>query len=225
MVINCEQTSVIGKLSGCKWAIFDLDSTLIQQETIDEMASMVGKYDQVAAITKAAMEDQNKSFSDLLLSRLNILRGLWNKSDWKRLIASIKYTSGVERLFKTLQEKGIKTGIVSGGFMEMVEHVGEYLGANVVLANRLEYDSKGFVTGRVIGGIVDGEEKLKFMQYHTNGCDVLAVGDGSNDIPIIKAATLGIAFMGKPQLRLVADYCIDVASFDELVELLNKCAL
>ena len=216
------EQSIVERLRLCRWAIFDLDSTLIQQETIDEMARRVGKYDIVAKITREAMEDANKSFSDLLLLRLNVLKGCWNRRDWKELIESIKYTEKVELLFKTLKEKGIKTGIVSGGFTEMVEHVGEYLGADVVLANQLEYDADGFLTGNVIGTIVDGQQKLSFLLKHSKGDQAFVVGDGSNDIPMIREASVGISFMGKPQVRQAADYCIDNPSFDELVNLLSK---
>ena len=210
-------------LKRCKWAVFDLDSTLIQMETIDELARRAGKYDQVAAITKEAMEG-NAPFSEMLLKRLRVLKGL-DRSVWHDLLDdNVPFTDHAKELFSILKKFGIKTAIVSGGFTEMVEHVAAILGADRYMANQLEYDRDSKITGNVIGPIVDGEAKREFL-LTCSSLDTLAVGDGANDIPMLKEATVGIAFMGKQIVKEYADLCIEEPSFKGLVDLLLESRL
>lgn len=205
------------------WAIFDLDSTLIQQETIDELARFAGKYDQVALITQQAMQGE-WDFQQSLQQRCNLLKGLHKEEVWKGVLSNIKYTDGVKQLFSTLKQKGVKTAIVSGGFTEMVEHVGKHLGADYVYANKLEYDASGHFTGNIVGPIVDGNKKRQILLELSQG-DAIAVGDGANDIPMLAAAKVSIAFMGKPAVRDMAEICIDVCSFCPMIEILDELLL
>jgi phosphoserine phosphatase len=221
LVTDTTDPEHLTKLSQCTWAVFDLDSTLIQQETIDELAKRAGVYDRVSQITHSAMSATTPiSFADSLLLRLSLLRGL-NKSVWPDILANIKYTDGAKELFAVLRQKGIRTAIVSGGFSEMTNHVGSVLMADAVLSNQLEYTDDA-ITGNILGKIVDGQAKLDFMLSVTGGTGrAVCVGDGSNDIPMLERALLSVAVMGKPRVREVADLCIDEPSFDRMMRLVR----
>jgi phosphoserine phosphatase len=205
------------------YAVFDLDSTLIQQETIDELAKHHGVYEQVARITKEAMEGK-LDFKESLLKRVALLKGL-SGSVWDRIFTSYAYTDGARQLIAHLQEYDTEVAIVSGGFTELVEHVAKDLviGSNF-LANRLEYDSEGDMTGRLVGPIVDAQAKRDFLVKFCVGNTekAMAVGDGANDILMLEAANLSVAFNGKPKVKRAAKVNVEGPSLEGLISYLQQ---
>lgn len=195
-------------------AVFDMDSTLIQQEVIDELARAVGLYDECAAITAAAMrgEAPYTDFAASLRARVKLLKGvplsIW--SDLKKDV--ITFTPGARELIKALRGLGWKTAVLSGGFMPLAEWVKSELGLDFALANFLQEDNeKQCLTGELIDGkdIVDGDMKRTVLirlaeEYGIAKERIVAVGDGANDLKMMEAAGLGIAFHAKPKVQVAA---------------------
>ncbi len=202
---------------------FDMDSTLIEAEVIDELAKRAGVGDQVAAITEQAMHGEI-DFSESFRRRVGLLKGL-DESVLEDIAASLPLTEGAQHLVSTLRSLGYKTAILSGGFTYFGEHLKRLLGIDYVYANTLEI-AGGKVTGEVRGEIVDGERKAALLQdiAAREGIDlqqVIAVGDGANDLPMLRIAGLGIAFRAKPLVKQSAEQAISTLGLDGILYLLG----
>lgn len=194
-----------------KLLVADMDSTIITVECIDEIADCVGLKDKVAAITEAAMRGE-LDFVGALRQRVAMLRGL-AESELERVFRErVKLTPGAETMIRTMNAHGAKTVLVSGGFTFFTDRVAKLVGFQVTRANRLEIVD-GKLTGEVIPPIVDAATKLDTLNEFiaSDGLqrrDTIAVGDGANDIPMIEAAGLGVAFHAKPKAAAAADVAI-----------------
>jgi phosphoserine phosphatase len=202
---------------------FDMDSTLIQGEVIDELAKMAGVGDEVARITEAAMRGE-LGFDESFTRRVALLKGLSAESV-HGMIDSIPLAEGAERLIRTLRLLGYKTAILSGGFTFFAHHLQQTLGIDYVHANELEI-ADGVVTGRVLPPIVNGERKASLLgeiaaREGISTEQVVAVGDGANDIPMLKIAGMGIAYRAKPMVRQNAPQSISRLGLDGLLYLIG----
>lgn len=202
---------------------FDMDSTLIQVEVINELASAAGVGEQVAEITEAAMRGE-LDFDGSFRKRLSLLKGL-DESVLRGIAEALPLSEGAERLFAILRNLGFKTAIISGGFQYFGRHLQEKLGVDYVLANQLEVVD-GKVTGEVKGEIVNGERKAAFLRElaakeNIDLRQVIAVGDGANDLPMLALAGLGIAFRAKPVVRQSADHAMTVSGLDGILYLIG----
>jgi phosphoserine phosphatase len=203
--------------------VFDMDSTLIQGEVIDELAAIMGKKEEVSALTKRAMEGE-MDFQESLIRRVGLLKGLTRK-DLDTVYSEIKMTPGAERLIKILKRLGYKIAIISGGFTYFVERLKNELGVHYAYANSLELDGDS-VTGRLQGLIVDGRRKADLMELlaQQEGVlldQVIAIGDGANDMQMLKKAGLGIAFNAKAFTKAMVGTSITHKSMDSILYLLG----
>ena len=202
---------------------FDMDSTLIQTEVIDELARRAGVYEQVSAITESAMRGEI-DFCQSFEKRVSLLKGL-DVSVMKDIAENLPLTDGAERLFATLKKYGYKTAILSGGFNYFGNYLKNKLGIDYVFANELEAEN-GKLTGRHVGDIVDGAKKAEMLRLLAFKEDlhleqVIAVGDGSNDLPMIQLAGLGIAFHAKPKVKATAQHAISANGLDAILYLMG----
>jgi len=202
---------------------FDMDSTLIRSEVIDELAIEAGVGDQVAEITERAMRgelDFNASFR----ARVALLKGL-DEGALERVRERLQLTEGAQRLISTLKSLGYRTAILSGGFTWFGNWLKELLGIDYVYANELEIQD-GCVTGNVVGKIVNGERKAELLketaaQEGIRLEQVVAVGDGANDLPMLGTAGLGIAFRAKPLVKENAGQAISTLGLDGILYLIG----
>ncbi|CAK3778785.1 Phosphoserine phosphatase [Lecanosticta acicola] len=212
-------------------AVFDMDSTLIQQEVIDELARAVGLYDQVAAITEAAMrgEEPYTDFEASLRARVALLKGVPN-SIWEKMKREIiTFTPGAHELLRTLKKLGWKAAVLSGGFIPLAMWVKETLGLDYAYANHLVSDpALEQLTGELVGEapIIHGQKKRELLLQlaKENGIpteQVIAVGDGSNDLPMMEVAGLGIAFNAKPKVQLAAPSKLNSKSLSDVLYILG----
>jgi phosphoserine phosphatase len=203
-------------ISDIKLAVFDMDSTLIQCEVIDELAARAGVGDHVAAITERAMRGE-LDFNQSLSERLSLLRGL--EADTALQIAkNLPYTDGARELMTTLRATGVKTVIISGGFSLFAEYVAAELAMDEYFANTLEV-SDGRLTGVAIPPIVNAEYKEAKLREIAASMGIsmrqtLAIGDGANDLKMLNAAGIGIAFRAKPVVRSQARYQLSMVGLD-----------
>ena len=203
-------------ISDIKLAVFDMDSTLIQCEVIDELATRAGVGDRVAAITERAMRGE-LDFNQSLSERLSLLRGL--EADTALQIArNLPYTDGARELMTTLRALGVKTVIISGGFSLFAEYVAAELAMDEYFANTLEV-SDGVLTGVAIPPIVNAEYKEAKLREIGASMGIsmrqtLAIGDGANDLKMLNAAGIGIAFRAKPVVRSQARYQLSMVGLD-----------
>ena len=202
---------------------FDMDSTLIQGEVIDELARMAGVGDQVSRITEAAMGGE-LNFDESFTRRVSLLRGL-PAERVHSLLAAIPLADGAERLIRTLRLLGYRTAILSGGFTFFARHLQQLLGVDYVHANELEI-ADGVVTGRVLPPIVNGERKAALLgeiasREGISPEQVVAVGDGANDIPMLRFAGMGIAYRAKPLVRESAPHSLSRLGLDGLLYLIG----
>jgi len=202
---------------------FDMDSTLIQTEVIDELAKLAGVGEEVSAITEAAMRGE-LDFQASFRRRVALLKGL-PESALAQVRASVPLMDGADRLISTLRRLGYKTAILSGGFTFMGEELRQRLGIDYLGANELDIKD-GFVTGEVKGDIVDGARKASLLreiaaQEGITMEQVIAVGDGANDLPMLSIAGLGIAFRAKPLVRQSARQAISTLGLDGILYLLG----
>lgn len=202
---------------------FDMDSTLIEHEVIDELAKAAGVGEQVAEITERAMQGE-LDFIQSFEARVALLKGL-DASVLESIAQSLKLTEGAEHLMRTLKALGYKTAILSGGFTYFGEYLQRKLGIDYVHANALEIEN-GKVTGRVVGRVVDGQRKAELLREiaskeGVNLEQVIAVGDGANDLPMLSIAGLGIAFRAKPLVRANAKQAISTLGLDGILYLLG----
>lgn len=202
---------------------FDMDSTLIQTEVIDELAECAGVGEQVRAITESAMRGEI-DFTESFTQRVALLKGL-DVSVMQEIAERLPMTEGVERLMKTLKVVGFKIAILSGGFTFFGNYLKSKFGIDYVYANELEIEH-GKLTGRYIGDVVDGKRKAELLRLlaQVEGVDLqqtVAVGDGANDLPMLAIAGLGIAFHAKPKVKDNAKQHISTVGLDGLLYFLG----
>ena len=203
--------------------VFDMDSTLIDAEVIDELAKEAGVGDRVAAITESAMRGEI-DFIESFTQRVALLKGL--KVDRLQNIAQrLRLNEGAEELISTLKKLGYKTAILSGGFEYFGKQIQEKLGIDYLFANALEVEN-GEVTGRVIGTVVDGQRKAELLrqlaaQENISLEQTVAVGDGANDLLMLSIAGLGIAFRAKPIVKASAKQAITHLGLDGVLYLMG----
>ena len=203
---------------------FDMDSTLIQTECIDELAKRAGVGDQVAAITEQAMRGEI-DFKESFTRRVALLKGL-DASVMKEIAENLPVTEGTERLMTVLKTYGYKIAILSGGFTYFGEYLQRRFGIDYVYANELEIGEDGKLTGRFVGDIVDGHRKADLLKLiaqmeKVNLAQTIAVGDGANDLPMISEAGLGLAFHAKPRVVANAKQSINTLGLDGVLYFLG----
>jgi phosphoserine phosphatase len=201
----------------------DMDSTLVPYEIIDELAAAAGVGDQVAGITAAAMRGE-LDFGESFTRRVALLKGL-DESALQRIASELTLMEGAERLVATLKALGYKIAVLSGGFTYFGRLLQERLGIDYLHANDLEIED-GLVTGKVVGDIVDGRRKANLLQEIArkegiNLEQVIAVGDGANDLPMLNLAGLGIAFHAKPVVREGAEHSLSTIGLDGILYLMG----
>ena len=202
---------------------FDMDSTLIRTEVIDELADRAGVGDQVRAITESAMRGEI-DFTESFTRRVALLKGL-DISVMKEIAENLPITEGVERMMKALKRSGYKTAILSGGFTYFGEYLKRKFGFDYVYANELEIID-GKLTGRYLGDIVDGKRKAELLRLiaqveKVDIAQTIAVGDGANDLPMLSIAGLGIAFHAKPKVAANARQSINTIGLDGVLYFLG----
>jgi len=203
--------------------VFDMDSTLIEAEVIDELAKEAGVGDQVIAITEAAMRGEI-DFNESFRRRVALLKGL-DADVLESISQRLPLTEGAEELVSNLKALGFKTAILSGGFTYFAEDLQRRLGFDYVYANRLDIKD-GVVTGEVVGEIVNGARKAELLREiaaREGVCleQTIAVGDGANDLPMLSIAGLGIAFRAKPLVRQSAKQAISTLGLDGILYLIG----
>jgi phosphoserine phosphatase len=214
------------QLSHYKLIAFDMDSTLINIECVDEIADAAGRKAEVAAITEAAMRGEITDYKDSLRKRVALLKGVTLSHMEEVLNHRLQLNPGAEKLVKTCQAAGMKVLLVSGGFTFFTDHVRDRLNINWTRSNVLEVVN-GALTGRMVdqdwGDICDGEEKRKMLlqtctQMGIDASQAIAMGDGANDLPMMGVAGLSVAYHAKPKVREQAMVAIEEGGLDRLLE-------
>jgi phosphoserine phosphatase len=213
------------RLADFKAMAFDMDSTLISIECIDEIADAVGKKAEVAAITEAAMRGEIADFKDSLRRRVALLKGVPAQALQEVYEQRLRLNPGAPELISAARAAGLQTLLVSGGFTFFADRVRERLGMHEAHSNTLEIEG-GLLTGQVLGDIVDGEAKKQHLlalcqRISCTPSQSIAVGDGANDLPMMGAAGLSVAYHAKPKVREQAMVAINEGGLDRLLELLS----
>lgn len=200
--------------------ISDMDSTLITIECIDELADYHGVKAEVAAITERAMQGE-LNFAQSLTARVALLRGLPVSAVTAVMRERMRLSPGAEKLIAGMRAAGLYTVLVSGGFTPFAEHLQNWLGFDEAHSNTLEIVD-GHLTGRVLGTIMDAQAKARQLvittrKLHCARRQIIALGDGANDIPMLRTSGLGVAWRAKPALRTVADATLDFAPLDGIL--------
>ncbi len=203
--------------------VMDMDSTLIRIEVIDELARLAGVGEEVAAITARAMNGE-LDFNQALRERVALLKGL-STDALEEVYRNIPFTPGARTLVRILKRLGFKTAVISGGFKFFTDRLRAELGLDYAFANQLEI-AEGTVTGRLSGPVVDGARKAELLEEIAarEGItldQVIAIGDGANDLPMLARAGLGVAFNAKARVREQADTHISQASLDSILYLIG----
>lgn len=202
---------------------FDMDSTLIQTEVIDELAIRAGVGEQVKAITESAMQGEI-DFVESFRQRVQLLKGL-DVSVMREIAEQLPITEGLDRLMRVLQKVGFKTAILSGGFTYFGNYLKDKYGFDYMYANELEVVN-GKLTGNYLGDVVDGKRKAELLRLiaQVEKIDLrqtVAVGDGANDLPMLGIAGLGIAFHAKPKVKQNADQSLSTVGIDGILYFLG----
>jgi phosphoserine phosphatase len=222
------------RLSQFKLIAFDMDSTLINIECVDEIADAVGLKEEVAAITEAAMRGEITDYKESLRRRVALLRGV-TVADMELIYTSrLELNPGAEALVKACKAAGLKTLLVSGGFTFFTDRIRDRLGIDFTRSNVLEIESGpncGQLTGRMVdqpwGDICDGAEKRKMLletcsQLGISPKQAIAVGDGANDLPMMGEAGLSVAYHAKPKVREHSMVAINEGGLDRLLEVIRS---
>lgn len=203
---------------------FDMDSTLIETEVIDELAVRAGVGDRVKEITERAMRGEI-DFIESFTERVALLKGL-DVSVMQDIAEHLPITEGLERMMTVLKRAGYKTAILSGGFTYFGNYLRQKFGFDYVYANELEVDGNGKLTGRYVGEVVDGRRKAELLKLlaqveNVNIAQTIAVGDGANDLPMLATAGLGIAFHAKPKVKQTAEQSLSTIGLDGVLYFLG----
>ena len=205
-----------------KLFVSDMDSTMIGQECIDELADFAGIKDRVAEITERAMQGE-LDFESALKERVGLLAGLEERAIGECLAERIRPMAGARTLLNTLSAKGCRSVLVTGGFHHFADAVARELGFDRVVGNRLEVED-GKLTGRLDGAIADSATKLAVLEQERDGLGqgaVLAAGDGANDVPMLQAADYGVAYKAKPVARGASSGWVDGDDLTAILQLLG----
>ena len=202
---------------------FDMDSTLIETEVIDELAERAGVGDAVREITARAMRGEI-DFRESFTERVALLKGL-DVSVMEEIARNLPITEGLERMMTILKRVGYKTAILSGGFTYFGNYLRQKYGLDHIYANELEIE-QGKLTGRYVGEVVDGRRKAELLRLlcqfeEINIAQSVAVGDGANDLPMLNLAGLGIAFHAKPKVKATARQSISTIGLDGILYFLG----
>ena len=217
------------RLADFRLVAFDMDSTLINIECVDEIAAAAGRRDEVAAITEAAMRGEITDYKDSLRQRVALLAGVPESALHAVWSQHLQLNPGVETFVGALHAAGVRTLLVSGGFTFFSDRVAARLGLDFTRANALEIVD-GRLTGRMLdqpwGDICDGDEKRRMLLQTCTALGIapaqaIAIGDGANDLPMMEAAGLSIAFHGKPAVRAEANLSIEEGGLDRALEVLG----
>ena len=221
-----QRVSLPLRLTDFKLIAFDMDSTLINIECVDEIADAVGRKAEVAAITEAAMRGEIADYKDSLRQRVALLKGVSVDSMAQVFTERLRLNPGAAELVAACKQAGLKVLLVSGGFTYFTDRVRDLLGIDYTRSNVLEL-ADGNLTGRMVdqpwGDICDGEEKRRMLLQTCAalGCapgQSIAVGDGANDLPMMAEAGLSVAYHAKPRVREQAMVAINTGGLDRLLE-------
>jgi phosphoserine phosphatase len=219
-------------LNRFKLIAFDMDSTLINIECVDEIAAAAGRKDEVAAITEAAMRGEISDYKESLRQRVALLKGVPESALKHVFEHRLRLNPGAQALVKACQRASMHTLLVSGGFTFFTDKIRDILQLNFTRSNLLEIVS-GVLTGRMVdqewGDICDGEEKRRMLETTCAQLGIsleqsIAVGDGANDLPMMRIAGLSVAYHAKPLVREAAMVVIDEGGLDRLLEVLPSSA-
>ncbi|MET0333171.1 MAG: phosphoserine phosphatase SerB [Rhizobacter sp.] len=217
------------KLSDFKLIAFDMDSTLINIECVDEIADAAGRKAEVSAITEAAMRGEITDYKESLRRRVALLKGVPVSAMQQVLDERLQLNPGAQELVQACKAVGMKVLLVSGGFTFFTDHVRDRLGIDFTRSNVLEAEN-GALTGRLVdqpwGDICDGEEKRKMLlatcaQLGIKPSQAIAMGDGANDLPMMGEAGLSVAYHAKPKVREQAMVAINTGGLDRLLEVVR----
>ncbi len=220
--IDCALVPDQQRLNQFGLAVMDMDSTLISIECIDEIADMMNIKPQIAEITEAAMRGE-LDFAASLRKRVGLLKGLPESALQRVIDERLQLNPGAQAWIAACKEQKIKTMVVSGGFNLFAQHVKNLLGLDYAVANTLEI-SDGKLTGQILGGIVDAERKAQELtkvrdQLGLNLNQTIAIGDGANDLKMMQAATVGVAYHAKPVVQAQATYALNFVGLDGISNL------
>ncbi len=220
--LDCAWVPPGRRLADLRLVAMDMDSTLVTIESIDEMGGMLGIKDRVAQITAQAMRGEI-DYAESLRRRVGLLAGLEEAAMERICEQRMHLSPGAEALVRRCRERGIRTLLVSGGFDFFTTRLQRRLGIDAVLSNVLELE-RGRLTGRVLGPIVDGGAKAEKLRAEMRRLglrpeQLLAIGDGANDIPMMSAAGTSVAYRAKPAVRVHATHALDYAGLDGVLHL------
>ncbi len=219
--IDAAWLDTIHRLADCRLLALDMDSTLVNIECIDEIAAAAGRKEEVAAITDAAMRGELKDFADSLRRRVALLEGVPEAALDEVFAKRLRLNPGAEHLIQGVQEHGVKVVLVSGGFTFFTERLRRGLMLDEAHANVLEIND-GLLTGRILGEIVDGAAKARHVKAAAEALDarpeqIIVLGDGANDLPMMALAHYSVAWRAKPAVRAQARFALDVSPLDAVL--------